>query len=75
MNRIKWNRVWDWSKKIGGVVITMVVTPYVTARYGQGWGAVVGTIGTGAAIQSRRFGDQRKINELKAAQVDIVRVD
>jgi len=55
-----WKAVWDWTKKVGGVVITAVITPYVAEKYGPGWGAVVGTIGGATVHQARRFGDGKK---------------
>lgn len=60
--------VWDWIKKVGGLVLTTVAAPYVTARYGPGWGAVVGMAGAGTAHQARRFGDVRKIKALEKGQ-------
>ena len=60
---MKWKPLWDWAKKVGGVVLTAIVTPYVTAKYGPGWGAVVGTAGAAAAHQARRFGDGKKLNK------------
>lgn len=55
MKHIKWSKVWDWAKRVGGVVITSVLVPYVSRRYGDGWGAVAGIAGAGAVHQAERF--------------------
>lgn len=57
--------VWDWFKRTGGYILTVIVAPAVTAKYGPVAGGVVGAIGGVGVHQARRFGDGKTIKGLQ----------